>query len=288
MKEWLRALDRILRGETTKGRDLEEGLASIPLGGMTILIVCLGIVYGSGMGTFALSKDGGPSFAQFFAAAIKIPVLFLTTLVITFPSLYVFNALVGSRLALMPVLRLLICSLAVTLAVLASFGPIVAFFSISTTSYSFMVLLNVLMCAVAGFLGLAFLRQTLHRLTLVDQPARPAPRRTAPAVSAESIRAENAWSPPPEPAAGAPMAPPPLSTVASSPSALDPLDERPVGAGVKGVFRCWMFLFALVGAQMGWVLRPFIGDPSQPFSFFRPRNSNFFAGVWEHFLNLFR
>lgn len=31
----------------------------------------------------------------------------------------------------------------------------------------------------------------------------------------------------------------------------------------------WLFLFALVGIQMGWLLRPFVGDPAQPFQLFR-------------------
>ena len=36
---------------------------------------------------------------------------------------------------------------------------------------------------------------------------------------------------------------------------------------------------AVVGAQLGWVLRPFIGDPTQPFSLLRPKGSNFFQAV---------
>jgi hypothetical protein len=30
---------------------------------------------------------------------------------------------------------------------------------------------------------------------------------------------------------------------------------------------------------MGWVLRPFVGNPNLPFSWFRERNSNFFEAV---------
>jgi hypothetical protein len=30
---------------------------------------------------------------------------------------------------------------------------------------------------------------------------------------------------------------------------------------------------------MGWVLRPFIGDPNTPFTLFRERQSNFFEAV---------
>jgi len=32
----------------------------------------------------------------------------------------------------------------------------------------------------------------------------------------------------------------------------------------------WFFLYAFVGIEMGWVLRPFIGDPNAPVAFFRP------------------
>ena len=52
-----------------------------------------------------------------------------------------------------------------------------------------------------------------------------------------------------------------------------------MGAQTRMVFRIWILLFGVVGAQMGWVLRPFIGNPHIPFSFFRPRGSNFFEAV---------
>jgi hypothetical protein len=55
---------------------------------------------------------------------------------------------------------------------------------------------------------------------------------------------------------------------------------------VKAVFGCWMVAFALVGAQMSWVLRPFLGNPTQPFSFFRVRDSNFFEAIWHHLAHL--
>jgi len=33
-------------------------------------------------------------------------------------------------------------------------------------------------------------------------------------------------------------------------------------------------------------LRPFIGDPTAPFTFFRERDSHFFQAVWEALRNL--
>ena len=44
-----------------------------------------------------------------------------------------------------------------------------AFFSAVTTSYSVMVLLNGAVFAVSGFLGLSFLLQTLHRLSVAQK-----------------------------------------------------------------------------------------------------------------------
>ncbi len=53
------------------------------------------------------------------------------------------------------------------------------------------------------------------------------------------------------------------------------------------VFRIWLFVFALVGAQMSWVLRPFIGHPDIPFTWFRAREGNFFLAVWKTIISFF-
>jgi len=60
-----------------------------------------------------------------------------------------------------------------------------------------------------------------------------------------------------------------------------------MGKHVKKVFTCWIIVFSLVGAQMGWVLRPFIGSPNMPFQWFRPRNSSFFEAVGNTIYSLF-
>jgi hypothetical protein len=55
---------------------------------------------------------------------------------------------------------------------------------------------------------------------------------------------------------------------------------------VKNVFRVWIIVFGLVGAQMSWVLRPFIGSTNK-FALFRPRGGNFFEAVLDHLFKLF-
>ena len=57
---------------------------------------------------------------------------------------------------------------------------------------------------------------------------------------------------------------------------------------MKRVLSVWLVLYSLVGAQMGWVLRPFIGDPNQPFQFFRNREANIFMDVVRTIEDLFK
>src|SRR4051812_22376155 len=165
----IQSLDRILRGDATRLSDLRSGTLDVPLAGLSLVILVLGAFYGAGMGAYLVVTRHGTDTAvmgyqQLAASGVKVPALFFLTLIVTFPSLYVFNALVGSRLSLTSLLRLLVAALGVMMALLASFGTIAVFFAVSTDSYAFMVLLNVVMFAVAGFLGLGFLLQTLHRL----------------------------------------------------------------------------------------------------------------------------
>jgi hypothetical protein len=119
-----------------------------------------------------------------------------------------------------------------------------------------MVLLNVAVFGVAGVLGLSFLLQTLHRISI-----------------AEDV-----------PEIGVTEATPPTEF----PSAIHRIDERAIRPPVRMVFRIWLVVFALVGAQMGWVLRPFIGAPGKEFTWLRPVESNFFEAMGNVVVNFFK
>lgn len=38
----------------------------------------------------------------------------------------------------------------------------------------------------------------------------------------------------------------------------------------RTLLQVWLIIYAFIGIQMGWMLRPFVGDPTQPTAFFRP------------------
>ena len=257
-------LDRLLRGEATRLGALERGHIEIDQGKLPWIIIAMGVLYGACMGCFALANSSFQvAMLQTLSSMGKVPILFFATLLVTFPSLYVFNALVGSRLTLISVWRLLLSSLAVMMTVLASLGPVVAFFSISTQTYPFILLLNVVVFGLSGFLGLKFLLGTLQRLTVVLYE-RPAPlgdeRQQAELDEVLKIFGEDDIKQ----------------------GALDRVEARAMAANVKQVFVLWMIAFGLVGSQMAWVLRPFVSDPERTqFILIAQRESNFFAAVIE-------
>jgi hypothetical protein len=248
----LAEIDTLLRPRDQNAESQPE----ILLRRLVLLAVGLGATYGFFMGWYSVTLHWGTGhwngLLQLLAGTIKLPALFLCTLVVTFPSLYVFSALAGMSLDLNATLRLLVSAIVVNLAVAASLGTILAFFTLSTTSYPFMVVLNVVLLSVAGMMGLGYLRRALAQLV----PASPAP--------------------PPPVAVEQPTPPAPSQSLAAP----------PVRSGLF-IFRVWTFIYALVGMQMGWILRPFIGHPDAGFALFRARSGNFFLGLLENIGRLF-
>lgn len=273
MLSFLRHIDELLRGQRTREALLHDDRAALPLRVFVPAGLALGLAYGFFMGWYAIGLGKEWAIKQAVATTIKLPAVFLLTLVITFPSLYVFNALVGCRLRFGTTLRLLVAAIVVNLAVAASLGPILGFFTLSTTSYPFMILLNVVLLAVGGCIGLGFLLRTLRRLAIAgsmdDLPPPPVPPQP------ESEQAG------------------PLGTQSASASEYAQavaqrqtiIQERITAANT--IFRIWVVLYGLVGMQMGWILRPFIGHPDMPFELVRSRYGNVFGGIWNAVRRLF-
>jgi hypothetical protein len=254
MRKLLSDTDRLLRGLLTRREDLIEGRVTADPRVLIAIGVVLGAVYGVSMGVYGWMRPEHATWKQALANAVKVPSLFLLTLVVAFPSLYAFSALANSKLRFGDTLRLLLAAVAVSLALLASLSPVTAFFTVSTTSYSFMVLLNVVFFALCGAVGLVFLRRALDAIFIGK------------------------------------LAPPPLLAAGEGGESTRPEREaqnrqrwsewkREV-ARPRRIFACWFLIYALVGAQMGWVLRPFIGTPELEFTLLRPRQGNFFVALF--------
>ena len=103
-------------------------------------------VYGAIIGAYS----GG---LQIISSAIKLPALYLITLIICLPTLYFFDILFGSKLSFKQYVTMALTSVAVISVLLFSFAPVVLFFFISVKGYNFFLLLNVLVMAITGAVG---------------------------------------------------------------------------------------------------------------------------------------
>jgi hypothetical protein len=203
MKGFLLQAERVLRGPPDEGRPTSTAATVRRLLGFTLLC---GLLYGTVMGSYG--GVAGDRVWQLLYSAVKLPLLLLATFVLSLPSFFVLNTLLGVRDDFAAVLRALAGSQAGLTIVLASLAPYTALWYVSFAGYNEALLFNAAMFAVASFAAQGWLRRAYRPL------------------AARSRR--HAW-----------------------------------------LLRIWLFLYAFVGIQMAWVLRPFIGYPGAPVQFFR-------------------
>ena len=202
---------RLFFAEIREGVDLEQKMRA-----MLVSSIIFFALYGAVMGSTH-------SLLQALSSAVKLPLLFLATLVVCSPTLYFFNLIFGSNQSLSQNFALILTAITVTAVLLLSFSPIVLFFLLTTRQYQFFKLLNVGVFTGSGIVGVIFLTQGMR------------------IVSASGKE----------------------------------------GAQARGaVVRLWILVYAFVGSQMAWTLRPFIGAPSMQFELFRQLGGNFYANIF--------
>jgi hypothetical protein len=163
------------------------------------------------------------SVRQALASGVKLPLLFLITLLVCLPTLYFFNTIFESSLSLSQNFALLLSAITMTAIILLAFAPVVLFFLITTSQYQFYKLLNVAIFAIAGWIGVRQLSQGMRMLTANDRR----------------------------------------------------------GAKMRGrILSLWILLYAFVGSQLAWTLRPFFGAPGLPFELFRGLGGNFYTNIF--------
>ncbi len=223
-REFWPMLDLVLRrreglfAEIFEGRSLARRMAWF-----LSAIILLSAFYGATMGLLALRQGITDGFLQVVASALKVPMLYLVSVAVCYPVLYIVVVLMGSRLSFTQTLGLILLALTLNAVLLASCAPIVVFFVFTGASYHFIKLLHVAIFAFSGCWAMLALWQGLQAMC------------------------EHS----------------------------DLYPKRAVR-----ILQVWMFVFGFVGTQMAWSLRPFVGDPGQPFQWLRTEQSgNFYEGV---------
>ena len=196
--------------EIREGKGLGEKMRAL-----LVSSVAFFALYGAVMGS-------SHSLWQALSSAAKLPMLFLTTLVVCAPTLYFFNLNFGSNQSLGQNVALMLTTITVTSVLLLSFAPVVTFFLLTTSQYQFFKLLNVGVFTISGIVGVTFLGYGMRIVSYAGDD----------------------------------------------------------GTGARrAVVWLWIMLYAFVGSQMAWTLRPFVGAPGLPFELFRQLGGNFYANI---------
>jgi len=113
-----------------------------------LLTICaFTFIYGVVMGSYH-------SFAQSMVAGIKVTILFLGALLVCFPSFFVIQQVLGSKLSLSQMIIIVLSGFVLISSIALSFFPIILFSQLTGGSYHFIQLLHVAIFLFSGFFGM--------------------------------------------------------------------------------------------------------------------------------------
>jgi hypothetical protein len=171
------------------------------------------------------------SIVQAISTGLKLWMLFTLTLIICFPSFYIVQLILGSKIKISQLIIILLAGFVMVSVTMLAFAPIILFFQLSGDNYHFLQLLHVF---VFGFSGIFGMKVVLDALTAIFEGKNIYPK---------------------------------------------------IGLTV---FKIWVVIFAFVGIQLSWNMRPFLGSKNMEFQLFRTETQgNFYETVFSSIGHLF-
>ena len=120
-----------------------------------LLIICVfTFLYGVVMGSYH-------SFLQSFVAGVKVMFLFMCSILICFPSFFVIQQVLGSKMTLRQMVFIILSGFVLTSAIALSFAPIIILFQITGGNYHFLQLLHVAIFIFSGIFGMRLMVEAL-------------------------------------------------------------------------------------------------------------------------------
>ncbi|MFZ4522951.1 MAG: hypothetical protein ACOYNC_14675 [Bacteroidales bacterium] len=120
-----------------------------------ILLICgFAFLYGMVMGSYH-------SFLQSVVTGIKVVILFLSTVIICFPSFFIIQQVLGSKMSFRQMIVIVLSGVVLTATIALSFSPIVVVFQLTGGNYHFLQLLHVAIFIFAGVFGMRLMVDAL-------------------------------------------------------------------------------------------------------------------------------
>jgi hypothetical protein len=114
---------------------------------LTLLFTGLTFLYGIVMGCYS-------GFLQAITSGIKVPVVFILSLLICFPAFFVLQYILGSKMKLSQMAIIILSGFVLAAAIMLAFAPIVILFVLTGGNYYFLQLLHIAIFIVAGIFGM--------------------------------------------------------------------------------------------------------------------------------------
>lgn len=120
-----------------------------------ILLICVfAFLYGMVMGSYH-------SFIQSVVTGLKVIILFLSTVIICFPSFFIIQQVLGSKMSFRQMIVIVLSGVVLTATIALSFAPIVVVFQLTGGNYHFLQLLHVAIFIFAGVFGMRLMVDAL-------------------------------------------------------------------------------------------------------------------------------
>jgi hypothetical protein len=119
-----------------------------------LIICCFTFLYGVVMGSYH-------SILQSVVAGLKVTFLFLCVIMICFPSFFVIQQVLGSKMTLKQMIIIVLSGFVLTAAIALSFSPIIVLFQITGGNYHFLQLLHVAIFVFSGIFGMKLMIEAL-------------------------------------------------------------------------------------------------------------------------------
>ena len=120
-----------------------------------LLIICLfAFLYGVVMGSYH-------SFIQSLVAGVKVIILFLSTVILCFPSFFIIQQVLGSKMSFRQMTMIVLSGVVLTATIALSFAHIVIVFQVTGGNYHFLQLLHVAIFIFAGSFGMKLMVDAL-------------------------------------------------------------------------------------------------------------------------------
>lgn len=131
-----------------------------------LIVAVFGVLYGAVMGAYGGLDADRPW--QMLYSGLKVPLLLTAAFLLSLPTFFVLNTLLGLRSDFLQVVRALVSTQAALTIALASLAPITAFAYVSGIGYQPAILFNALMFAAASLGAQGRLRREYRGLIARD------------------------------------------------------------------------------------------------------------------------